>query len=695
MHRQLPGKLQAILEHEFAEALPIIDLFVDMLHTVVGSRPLMARLLEVASGRTGEPWDVRQIATLMLEHQVLKLPARYDDDHHFLLSRLGLSSPHGDGDRVLDMVLKEGYTTTQAHAFVRELHRKLEKLNRVHHQIKGDDTTEEGLRDFLFLARQPCKLALARYLFTPQEVVQQIQQHVKHSKALHDLLEPQHPYMTEEAEYLLSTLPDYEANILRMLSESSRIYWVSDQTSSATNAFVQYPVGTVVLVLKPPGSDFEIELKRAGLRGEQVLGIVYERQGWPVPTSHRLQGGSSKWALYWEAGAAALFSRIYRLVHGSQAPISRTTSRATIKTIPVGDHEVQTLDYFTASDRFGAGFHDMRHAMKQSIEAFKQERSWSLPELPGDLGLTVQFINHAAPAQAILAGTSAFRLDWLAGCFGEGVPVETSGQDPKRFIDCLLEEVLGVYTPPEVRYRDSQSYVDDALAKPENRSRANRVYLSVMGQMGRFWGTLLAVGGYSNGESVIGRNVGLKSVWDQGQWHVRIVFMDHDGLCIIGKTGNEFRPYPAVIGMVSDEAHLLGSRSSLPLSRGAYDYLADIYRIEPETGNEGERQFHQELEYAYDRTKHQLAENAALKGLFHPSVIEELEDWGRWVVRFLDARERGTTVECWNQETRQRLEGEGYETGVINEYVSAMSGNEFFLKRQRYFDRYRVADLGS
>ena len=36
-----------------------------------------------------------------------------------------------------------------------------------------------------------------------------------------------------------------------------------------------------------------------------------------------------------------------------------------------------------------------------------------LPDLPDGLGLTAQFIGQVTPAQSIMTGTSAFRLDKL------------------------------------------------------------------------------------------------------------------------------------------------------------------------------------------------------------------------------------------------------------------------------------------
>src|SRR5207244_4697193 len=112
--------------------------------------------------------------------------------------------------------------------------------------------------------------------------------------------------------------------------------------------------------------------------------------------------------------ALPIFALIYRLVHQTEAPLASYVSRSTIYSVPTSQDEVQTLPYFTDPDSFGRGFRQMRVAMAESVAAFKAEGYGELPEFPGDLGLTAQFINHVNPAQAILCGTSSFRLDKLA-----------------------------------------------------------------------------------------------------------------------------------------------------------------------------------------------------------------------------------------------------------------------------------------
>ena len=92
---------------------------------------------------------------------------------------------------------------------------------------------------------------------------------------------------------------------------------MSEKTSSRLNSLVEYPLYTVVLVIKPPGSEIEFEIKRAGLRGENSLDIVCLATVTRVPPSHRLSGGSMQWLLRYETRCRACrLVRAYRQVHG-------------------------------------------------------------------------------------------------------------------------------------------------------------------------------------------------------------------------------------------------------------------------------------------------------------------------------------------------------------------------------------------
>ena len=403
-----------LLKAEFADARAANRLFAELLQHETYDRGFCLKLFEVANETGGAAWEIRRLAILMLEHQILKLDPANSKEFDFLFTQLNLKQSPLPKSRIAGSVLKEGYTTTEVRGFTAEFRRKLERHRRVHEQMRGPRTPLNAVCDFIQLARHDCKLALARYLFTPDEVVQRILDQLKVSSGVKDVdtLEP--AFVADEVRHAVDLLPDYEARILEGLSHSSSIYWVAEATSSEINSLVEYPLTTVVVVVKPPGSELEFEIKRAGRKRANPLNIVFARDGYTVPPSHRLDGGGMQWLLRYEAKTASKLALVYRLVHGDNAPMAGYVARSSVSSVPTKRENAQLLTYFTEPQIFGKEFRRMRVAMGEAVEAFTEEGDAILPHLRGELGLTAQFIGHVAPAQAILAGTSSFRLDKLA-----------------------------------------------------------------------------------------------------------------------------------------------------------------------------------------------------------------------------------------------------------------------------------------
>lgn len=655
-------------------------------------RDYALRLLAAARGEAGDAWEIRRLATLMIEHQVLQIPVDDLPEFDLLLTHLNLKSA-GANAALKGAVLKEGYSTTELRGFVAEFRCRLGRLNRVHDRINGTRSARRALRDFLGLAQRDCKLTLARYLFSPAEVVERILAQVRLTRGVPDLDPFEPPHIAGEIEQTIAALPDFEASLLRRLCAVGKVCWVADATSSELNSLVEYPLGTVVLVIKPPGSQIEFEIKRAGRRGSHPLGVVHWRKGAKVPPSHRLDGGSMQVSLRWEAEMGAKFAAIYRLAHGAPAPLSQSISRISIYNVPAAGGEARLLDYFTSPRVFGADFPAMRAALKETISSFDNELGAHQVAAPGALGLTARFLMHVAPTQGCLSGSSSFRLDRLAAYlsaagpesyFGAGLKSKYGKQDARQLADELLDEVLGVYRPPPVNFRSYEQYLEAAFAVPENQRRAARNFLAALGQIGSVWGTLWAVRGSSTGESFVARNVGLRSVWTGGEWGVRLQFMDHDSLQIHAPADGQYQWLSAPAELATDETFILGLRDGDRRVIGEVDCLETIYRVGPELRQAGQAVFRQQMAEAYRQTQRAVETKPELQKLFHASFIKRARDLDLAAAGYLKVRPNSQGVAAWRQEMTGLFGARGYEPGEIAAHLAIVEKHADFLARYAF-----------
>lgn len=687
-----PGqtRLFNFLASEFHNPSQVFELVDDFLGRQSYDGKFCQKLIQLGKQRTGIPWNLRRIAILILENQILKINPEDLESFDTLfvqlkLKRQGLDRP------LADSVLKEGYSSTALRSFVPEFRRKLERLSRVHDRIKGRRTSIAALRDFISVSRQHCKLAVARYLFTPEEIVDEILNQVLDSDGVKDLDLSQDKFIDHEITRAFEVLPDYEAEILRRLRKTSRIYWVSERTSSRLNSLVEYPLTTVVLVVKPPGSEIEFEIKRAGLKGENSLNVVFARERYTVPPSHRLNGGSMLWLLRYEADAATRLTRAYRQVHGSEAPLPAYVARSTVYAVPTRNSETRTMDYFTERRVFGPNFNQMRAAMRESVAAFALEGHGKLPDLPDGLGLTAQFIGQVTPAQAILSGTSAFRLDKLDAYLSnrgperyfKGLGVRYSAEDARELADNILEEVLGVYRPPDVQYESQEQYVAAAFSVKANRTRADQMYLSLVEQIARFWGTLLSLRVHTRGESFVARNVGLKSYWESGEWKVKIIFMDHDAVTLHGPSEHFFYADSAIPTMALDESYIW-SRNPRHFEGSELGYLQRIYRIGQTVDKKGDAIARKTLKEAYAKTRSALQTNQRLRSLFHKRFLERLLDWDIFVNGYLRMNSHMEANKRWKKKMQDMLADKGYKPGVVERMGETVEKNRAFLEKYSF-----------
>src|ERR1044072_732295 len=240
-----------LLASEFHNPAQVFDLIDGLLSHASYDSSFCSKLISICKQRTGLPWNLRRIATLVLENQVLKIDPEDLDTFDSLFVQLALKQ-RGRKNSLNKSVLKEGYTSNDLRRFVPEFRRRLERLAWIHDRIEGKQTSHAVLRDFFSVSRQHCKLTLARYLCTPQEIVAEIVRQIDNSDGVRDVDLTEIKTIKDEIKRSIELLPDFEGEILRRLSQNGRIYWVSEKTSSRINSLVEYPLTTVVLVIKPP-----------------------------------------------------------------------------------------------------------------------------------------------------------------------------------------------------------------------------------------------------------------------------------------------------------------------------------------------------------------------------------------------------------------------------------------------------------
>ena len=250
-----------------------------------------------------------------------------------------------------------------------------------------------------------------------------------------------------------------------------------------------------------------------------------------------------------------------------------------------------------------------------------------------------------------------------------------------------MEEVLGLYQPPRARYQTHEQYVAAAFSVAENRARANSIYLSLVEQIARLWGTLLALRGHSRGESFVGRNVGLKSFWQNGEWRVRIIFMDHDALEIPGPENKFFYAHGTMPNTFLDERHIWSRLRPEMFATSAVGYLNKIYRAGDDLDAQGQQLARVTLKEAYRKTLREMTVNAQLRALFNQEFIERLCDWDELVHGRLQLNGDKSVNAKWKRKMKRMLSAKRYRREAFDSYIEIIDKyREFLLRNCELFD---------
>lgn len=648
----------------------------------------------VAQGEADDAWADRCLAVLLLENQILRIPPEMTDEFDWLLATLGLRVEPGMHHPVNDSVLREGYGTTDARGFMEQMQRRMRRLDRVHRLLDEEIFGEEAREQVLRVSREAPKLTLARYIFTPDEVVREITRQLRIGRGAASLFSGfgQREGICKE---VTLDAPAFEAEIVEKLCSNRNTYWVSELCGSELNALVEYPLTSAVVVMKLPGSDLEIEVKRAGVRGERLVSVITEREGRYAPTSHRLFGGSLGWLAQREAAAAEIFSRIFFMVHGREAPCSRTVQSNAIVSIPAADGEIHVLDDLSDGDCYGAGFDETRAAMKACVEAFPSDTGVGTASYQGDAGLTLQFIGQALPQQSILTGSSSYRLDRILlylsedgpeAYFRAGFGRDYGKADEWWLAITVLEEILGVVCTREATCAEYAQLVQSLFELPENRERADRNFISVTRQIGECWGTLLAFRGFSDGESFVLRNAGLRSVWRNGDWQIQYLIMDHDDLTVAGSRYKHLWPWRELSGMTFDAIHIFGGKMGDDWIPGEMGVLRQIFRVGPEVSAEGGEMLKQAARLAYRKAQQEIEANQNLRALFLENFLRGYRDFDDLEASYPHSNPE--RMKLWEHEAAKLLRRKGHSAEFVEETIRAVSHfREFFEYADFLYDK--------
>ena len=137
-------------------------------------RSFCQKLIALGKQRKGFPWNLRRLAILILENQILKLDPERSKDFRFVTgptqAQIAPASIVRSRSRCSRKVIRRLTCGGSFRSFAANSRDSIAFTTR----LRVIELRRSALRDFIDLSRQHCKLSLARYLFTPEEIVGEI-----------------------------------------------------------------------------------------------------------------------------------------------------------------------------------------------------------------------------------------------------------------------------------------------------------------------------------------------------------------------------------------------------------------------------------------------------------------------------------------------------------------------------------------
>jgi hypothetical protein len=330
----------------------------------------------------------------------------------------------------------------------------------------------------------------------------------------------------EELDLWRQQLPAYEAGFSSCSAIPVPIHWVAQQPVSELNALVEYPKGMVALVIKPRAAPSNLKSSAAEFqaRNPSPLSSNARAPKFLIPIASMPQIG---WHLIFETRAAARFRRIYRL--SIAFPIRFDHPLRKVHLLH-SDSARRLLNrgFLQFPDAYGQGAGEMREGLKKCVKTAIEANDIGVKELPGEMGRTINFLIQNWPRRRSsphLLISASIASPPICRTMGETLLSGPAKSPAMRCdgspISCSMRFFRGTRPPaPKASVNIWRMYSLEPSTAVGLTS-----YLCSCCNSSAPLGTLAGIMGYSNGESLVARNVGLRALWSSGSWRVSLFFM--------------------------------------------------------------------------------------------------------------------------------------------------------------------------